>query len=66
MKDLKKLFSEFIEDESGLTAVEYAIAGALVSVAVVTAFTQLGTAVKGTVNELCTAASGSDATASCS
>ncbi|WP_371379415.1 Flp family type IVb pilin [Thalassotalea aquiviva] len=61
MQNLKKLFSEFIEDESGLTAVEYAIAGALVSVAVVTAFTQLGTAVEGTVNKLCTAASGSSA-----
>ena len=32
----------FVRDESGLTTVEYAIAGALVALAVVTAFTLLG------------------------
>jgi len=38
----------FIEEEEGLTTVEYAIAGSLVGAAVVTAFTQLGAQV-GTV-----------------
>ncbi|WP_371379421.1 Flp family type IVb pilin [Thalassotalea aquiviva] len=64
MKDLKKLFSDFIEDENGLTAVEYAIAGALVSVAVVTAFSQLGDAVEGTIDNLCVAADGASDAAS--
>ena len=32
----------FIRDEQGLTTVEYAIAGALVGAAVITAFTNLG------------------------
>ncbi|KKK89236.1 hypothetical protein LCGC14_2735150, partial [marine sediment metagenome] len=36
---------KFLEEEEGLTTVEYAVAGALVSVAVVTAFTELGDAI---------------------
>jgi pilus assembly protein Flp/PilA len=32
----------FMRDEEGLTTVEYAIAGGLVSAAVIAAFTQLG------------------------
>ncbi|GAA3532950.1 Flp family type IVb pilin [Zobellella aerophila] len=46
-----------LNDEEGLTTVEYAVAGALVAAAVVTAFTQLGTAVDGQIDRLCTAAS---------
>ncbi|MCW8995042.1 MAG: Flp family type IVb pilin [Psychromonas sp.] len=45
MKNIKSLFAEFIKDESGLTAVEYAIAGSLVAAAVAVAFGNLGTAV---------------------
>jgi len=40
-----KLFA-FIREEEGLTAVEYAVAGGLVSLAVVAAFTNLGTAIQ--------------------
>ncbi|MOA66425.1 Flp/Fap pilin component [compost metagenome] len=36
---------KFIKDEEGLTVVEYAVAGGLISLAVVTAFTALGTQV---------------------
>ncbi|TDJ19474.1 MAG: Flp family type IVb pilin [Gammaproteobacteria bacterium] len=39
----------FFADESGLTTVEYAIAGALIGVAVILAFTTLGGSVAGTV-----------------
>lgn len=39
---MKKLFSSFLRNEEGLTMVEYAIAGALVAAASVTAFTTLG------------------------
>ncbi len=36
----------FVRDESGLTTVEYAVAGALISAGLVTAFTDLGEAVR--------------------
>ena len=42
MRNIKNLFTEFIKDESGLTAVEYAIAGGLVVGGMVLAFTTLG------------------------
>ena len=42
---MKKFIVAFLKDEEGLTMVEYAIAGALVSIAAVTAFTDLGAAV---------------------
>jgi pilus assembly protein Flp/PilA len=40
---MKKFIVAFLKDEEGLTMVEYAIAGALVTAAAVTAFTALGT-----------------------
>jgi len=46
---MKKLIQKFLRDERGLTTVEYAVAGALITVAVVTAFTQLGGSVAGTI-----------------
>ena len=58
MKNLKTLLQDFIQDESGLTAVEYAIAGSLVVGGLVTAFTQLGDVTEETINDLCTAAGG--------
>ena len=42
---MKKFIVAFLKDEQGLTMVEYAIAGALVSIAAVTAFTDLGAAI---------------------
>lgn len=41
---------KFLSDEEGLTTVEYAVAGALITVAVVAAFTTLGGSVAGTIN----------------
>jgi len=52
---IKALIKEFIEDESGLTAVEYAIAGGLVVSAMIGAFTTLGTNATGKITELGTA-----------
>lgn len=43
---------KFLFEEEGLTTVEYAIAGALIGLAVVTAFTDLGDAVGTTINDL--------------
>ena len=47
MKTLSKMLKAFWQEESGLTVVEYAVAGTLISLAVVGAFTNLGTAVTG-------------------
>ncbi|MCJ8349972.1 Flp family type IVb pilin [Moritella sp.] len=44
MNKLSVFIHDFIKDESGLTAVEYAIAGGLVVGAMVTAFSDLGDA----------------------
>lgn len=40
---LKQKLLAFLRDEEGLTTVEYAVAGGLISLAVVAAFTALGT-----------------------
>jgi len=55
---MKKLIVAFLKDEEGLTMVEYAIAGALVSIAAVTAFTDLGTAVANRITSLVNAVTG--------
>ena len=54
MSSLVKKVSDFIRDEEGLTTVEYAIAGSLVGLAVVTAFTDLGGAVGDVIDEITT------------
>jgi pilus assembly protein Flp/PilA len=43
--DVKASLLAFLKDEQGLTMVEYAIAGALVTAGAVTVFTNLGTAI---------------------
>lgn len=40
---MKSLFSRFVKDESGATAIEYGLIAALVSVAAIVALTALGT-----------------------
>ena len=55
MRNLKQAVIAFIREEEGLTVVEYAIAGGLVGLAVVTAFTSLGTAVADKIQEIITA-----------
>jgi pilus assembly protein Flp/PilA len=49
---MKETIVRFLNDERGLTAVEYAIAGALVAVAVVTAFSDLGKAVAARITQM--------------
>ncbi len=49
---MKHAFYKFLSDDSGLTTVEYAVAGALVSLAVVAAFTLLGGAIGDTIDLL--------------
>ncbi|GLO33105.1 hypothetical protein PPUN12996_51640 [Pseudomonas putida] len=45
LQTIKTSVMKFVKDEDGLTIVEYAVAGGLIALAVVTAFTDLGTAV---------------------
>lgn len=45
MKTVKHAWIVLWRDELGLTTVEYAVAGSLIALAVITAFTNLGTQV---------------------
>ena len=55
MNNITSFIKRFVRDEEGLTTVEYAVAGALITVAVVTAFTNLGAAVGTTIATITTA-----------
>ena len=55
---MRKQMLAFFRDEEGLTMVEYAVAGALISAAAVTAFTALGTAVITKITAITTAIGG--------
>ncbi|EKO3454798.1 Flp family type IVb pilin [Vibrio fluvialis] len=52
MNKFTKFVKDFWQDEEGLTAVEYAVAGSLIALAVVTAFTNLGSAVGNAINDM--------------
>jgi pilus assembly protein Flp/PilA len=45
-------FKQFLRDEAGVTAIEYALIAALIAVAIVTAVTQLGTKVSTTFDDI--------------
>ncbi|OXS15038.1 pilus assembly protein [Zobellella denitrificans] len=62
---IAKELLRLVNDEDGLTTVEYAVAGALVSAAVVAAFFQLGNQVDNTIEELCTAVATTGSTVDC-
>lgn len=49
---IKAAFLKFWKDEDGLTIVEYAVAGGLVTLGVVTAFGLLGDAIGTNIDEL--------------
>jgi pilus assembly protein Flp/PilA len=51
-KRSKQMIKKFFRDETGLELSEYAVAAALVAMAVVAAFTALGTAISGRINNL--------------
>jgi pilus assembly protein Flp/PilA len=55
---MKTQVMKFLQDEEGLTVVEYAVAGALVAAAVATAFTNLGQAVATKIGQLTTIVTG--------
>ena len=55
---MRKYLLAFLRDEEGLTMVEYAVAGTLITLAAVTAFTNLGTAVSTKITAIVTALDG--------
>lgn len=61
MNKVMQEMKTFLEDEEGLTVVEYAVAGGLISLAVVAAFTALGGGVCNAVGALTTAVGGTAA-----
>ena len=54
VKEMKEFILAFVNDEEGLTMVEYAIAGALVAAGAVLVFTTLGQNVSSRINDLAT------------
>jgi len=52
MKTLNTLLKAFWQEEAGLTMVEYAVAGTLITLGAVVAFTALGGAVSGQINNI--------------
>ncbi|MDT7541630.1 MAG: Flp/Fap pilin component [Acidobacteriota bacterium] len=48
------MIKRFLKDETGLELSEYAVAAALVALAVITAFTTLGTNIGSKINNLAT------------
>jgi pilus assembly protein Flp/PilA len=55
---MRKYLVAFLRDEEGLTMVEYAVAGTLITLAAVAAFTSLGTAVQTKITAIVTALNG--------
>jgi pilus assembly protein Flp/PilA len=47
---MTNLFSRFVRDESGATAIEYGLIAALIAVVVIGAVTAVGTGLSGTFN----------------
>ncbi len=50
--NMKNLFSRFIKDESGATAIEYGLIASLVSIAAIVAFKSVGTKLGSTFNDI--------------
>jgi len=58
LQAIKSSVMKFIKDEEGLTIVEYAVAGGLITATVAAAFTLLGTEVETRIESLCAAVKG--------
>jgi len=58
MQTIKASVVKFAKDEDGLTIVEYAVAGGLITVAVAEMFVLLGTNVNTKITALCAAVKG--------
>ena len=49
---MNKLFARFAKDQSGATAIEYGLIAALVSIAIITALTTLGSKLSSNFNNV--------------
>ncbi|CAN7501402.1 Flp family type IVb pilin [Phyllobacterium sp. LjRoot231] len=49
---MTKLFTRFLKDESGATAIEYGLIAALISVGIIAGASSLGTSINGVFNKL--------------
>ncbi|SDB65855.1 pilus assembly protein Flp/PilA [Pseudomonas sp. NFACC23-1] len=58
LQTIRTSISKFAKDEDGLTIVEYAVAGGLITVLVAAAFVLLGGAVDTKIRALCQAVNG--------
>jgi pilus assembly protein Flp/PilA len=56
LQTIKASVLKFVKDDNGLTIVEYAVAGGLITVAVAAMFLKLGGAVTTQITALCQAA----------
>ncbi|WP_137804569.1 Flp family type IVb pilin [Pseudomonas sp. G(2018)] len=61
LQTIKASVVKFVRDEDGLTIVEYAVAGGLITLAVAAGFTSLGTAITGQLGRLATCVGGAGA-----
>ena len=52
MKTISNKLVQFLKDEEGLTTVEYAVAGTLIALVVVAAFSRLGNEVGTSINAI--------------
>jgi len=51
---MSNIFSRFVRDESGATAIEYGLIAALIAVVIIGAITAVGTGLSGTFNTVST------------
>jgi len=51
---MNKLFSRFVRDESGATAIEYGLIAALIAVVIIGALQAIGTNLTSTLNNIAT------------
>jgi pilus assembly protein Flp/PilA len=56
---MKNIFSRFLKDESGATAIEYGLIAALIAVVIITAVTNVGTKLTGVFEDIEAALPGS-------
>ncbi len=49
---MKNIFSRFVKDESGATAIEYGLIAALISIVIITGVKTIGTKLSGTFNNI--------------
>jgi pilus assembly protein Flp/PilA len=49
---MRHLFRRIIDDQSGVTAIEYGLIAALIAVVIITAVTTVGTALSGTFSSI--------------